>query len=143
MSKEQLLDSIWPEVFVEEKTLSQNIFVLRKTLGMDEEGQQYVETVPKHGYRFRAEVSVLPRGQSEVVKIRRERTEFLFEEEISTVEPLRSAAPATEQAVADAVPATFVQGESKALSAQGAVQSSRHAFLRERGAKRSRSEESR
>lgn len=58
VSKSKLMDAIWPDTFVEEKTLTQNIFTLRKALGRDQTGEHYIETVTKHGYRFRAEVSV-------------------------------------------------------------------------------------
>jgi Tol biopolymer transport system component/DNA-binding winged helix-turn-helix (wHTH) protein len=58
LTKNQLMDAIWPDAFVEEKTLSQNIFTLRRALGLDETGQQYINTIPKHGYRFSGEVKV-------------------------------------------------------------------------------------
>ena len=61
VSKDRLMDMIWPDTFVEEKTLTQNIFTLRKVLGTDKEGRQHIETVPKHGYRFRADVEVVSR----------------------------------------------------------------------------------
>lgn len=61
VGKGRLMDTIWPEIFVEEKTLTQNIFTLRKALGLDPAGQQYIETIPKHGYRFRADVEIVSR----------------------------------------------------------------------------------
>src|SRR5688572_31057325 len=45
VEKDKLLKSIWPETFVEEATLAQNIFTLRKALGGNE-GEQYIQTVP-------------------------------------------------------------------------------------------------
>src|SRR4029079_11545674 len=45
LDKEELLNRIWPDTFVEEITLAQNISILRKALGVDEEGRQYIETV--------------------------------------------------------------------------------------------------
>jgi DNA-binding winged helix-turn-helix (wHTH) protein len=54
--KDELLKSIWPDTFVEEATLAQNIFTLRKALG-GSEGEQYVQTIPKRGYRFVANVT--------------------------------------------------------------------------------------
>ena len=53
LQKETLLQKIWPDTAVEEATLAQNIFTLRKALGWE---QPYIETVPKHGYRFVAPV---------------------------------------------------------------------------------------
>ena len=53
-SKQELMHALWPETFVEEANLSFQISVLRKALG--EDGAGLVETVPKHGYRFSADV---------------------------------------------------------------------------------------
>src|SRR5262249_27554125 len=47
---------VWPDAFVEEATLAQNIFTLRKHLRDDRETAQYIDTVPKKGYRFVAQV---------------------------------------------------------------------------------------
>src|ERR1051326_1004484 len=51
MGKEQLLRLIWPDTFVEEGNLSKHIFFLRKALE-DHNGTEYIETIPKRGYRF-------------------------------------------------------------------------------------------
>ena len=56
VSKEELLRSVWPDTFVEESNLAQNISVLRKALGTAPGGQPYIETVAKRGYRFIPEV---------------------------------------------------------------------------------------
>jgi len=56
LGKEELLGRLWPDTVVEESNLSQNIYLLRKVLGMDASGRAYIETVPKRGYRFTAEV---------------------------------------------------------------------------------------
>jgi len=53
VSKEELLKRVWPDTFVEEGSLSQNISILRKTLG-EHGDSQYIETVSKRGYRFAA-----------------------------------------------------------------------------------------
>jgi len=58
VSKEKLLRTLWPDVIVEENNLSQHISTLRKTLGEDGQGNGYIETIPKRGYRFAAEVTV-------------------------------------------------------------------------------------
>jgi DNA-binding winged helix-turn-helix (wHTH) protein/TolB-like protein/cytochrome c-type biogenesis protein CcmH/NrfG len=56
ITKDELLQRVWPDAFVEEATLAQNVFTLRKQLCDDREGAIYIETVPKRGYRFVAEV---------------------------------------------------------------------------------------
>ena len=55
LSKSELMDSLWPGAFVEEANLPFQISSLRRALG--EDGAQWVETVPKHGYRFTAKVT--------------------------------------------------------------------------------------
>jgi TolB-like protein/DNA-binding winged helix-turn-helix (wHTH) protein/Flp pilus assembly protein TadD len=52
VEKAELMSRIWPNTFVEEATLAQNIFTLRKVLGDSPEDHQYIETVPRRGYRF-------------------------------------------------------------------------------------------
>jgi DNA-binding winged helix-turn-helix (wHTH) protein/tetratricopeptide (TPR) repeat protein len=56
VSKQELLQAIWPDTIVEENNLNHNISVLRKALGDKATGQQYIETVPRVGYRFVAPV---------------------------------------------------------------------------------------
>ena len=56
LGKEELMKKVWPDSFVEENNLAQNISVLRKILGREGGGQKYIETVPKRGYRFVADV---------------------------------------------------------------------------------------
>jgi DNA-binding winged helix-turn-helix (wHTH) protein/pimeloyl-ACP methyl ester carboxylesterase len=54
VTKQELLDAVWPETTVEENNLNHNVSVLRKALGEKATGQQYIETVPRVGYRFAA-----------------------------------------------------------------------------------------
>jgi DNA-binding winged helix-turn-helix (wHTH) protein/pimeloyl-ACP methyl ester carboxylesterase len=56
VTKQELLDTVWPETAVEENNLNHNVSVLRKALGEGATGQQYIETVPRVGYRFVAPV---------------------------------------------------------------------------------------
>ena len=57
VNKDELIKRVWPEAFVEEGNLNKNIFVLRKLLGQWDGGREYIETVPKRGYRFVAPVN--------------------------------------------------------------------------------------
>jgi DNA-binding winged helix-turn-helix (wHTH) protein/tetratricopeptide (TPR) repeat protein len=52
LEKKEIMDQIWPDSFVEEATLAQNIFTIRKALGENIRGTQYIETIPRRGYRF-------------------------------------------------------------------------------------------
>jgi len=56
VDKGELMKVVWPDSFVEEANLSQTIFVLRKTLGDDDNGRPFIDTVPRRGYRFAAPV---------------------------------------------------------------------------------------
>ena len=56
VTKQELLDIVWPGTTVEENNLNHNVSVLRKALGEKATGQQYIETVPRVGYRFAAPV---------------------------------------------------------------------------------------
>jgi DNA-binding winged helix-turn-helix (wHTH) protein/tetratricopeptide (TPR) repeat protein len=57
LRKEELMRALWPRTFVEESNLTQNIYTLRKVLGQDaSERVRYIETIPKRGYRFVADV---------------------------------------------------------------------------------------
>lgn len=59
LTKEELLARIWPDSKVEETTLAQNVSTLRKALGSN--GAQFIQTIPKRGYRFTAQVISLPK----------------------------------------------------------------------------------
>ncbi len=56
VEKEELMQALWPQSFVEESNLTQNIFVLRKILGDDRNGHSFIQTVPRRGYKFIAQV---------------------------------------------------------------------------------------
>jgi DNA-binding winged helix-turn-helix (wHTH) protein/TolB-like protein/Tfp pilus assembly protein PilF len=64
VEKQDLRNSVWDGAFVEDGNICVAISMLRKALSVDENGQQYIETVPKHGYRFVAEVRLVTRGDS-------------------------------------------------------------------------------
>ena len=65
VQKDELMERVWPDSFVEEGNLSVNIFALRKALGDDGNKNLYVKTVPKRGYRFVADVRQVGNGNGE------------------------------------------------------------------------------
>jgi TolB-like protein/Flp pilus assembly protein TadD len=71
VTKETLLEKVWPDTFVEEANVSINIATLRKILGESAGGQSYIETVRKRGYRFVANVLELE-GESALNVLRHE-----------------------------------------------------------------------
>ena len=56
IEKEELMRRLWPDTFVEEANLTHHIWTLRKALGDTGNGQRYIQTVPRRGYRFVADV---------------------------------------------------------------------------------------
>ena len=62
VEKEWLMREIWPDTSVEEGNLTTNIYTLRKALGEGANGPQYIQTVPRRGYRFVAEVREVAGG---------------------------------------------------------------------------------
>jgi len=57
--KDDLLKAVWPDTFVEESNLAQNIFVLRKALGDSVGANRYIVTIPGRGYRFAEKVQLV------------------------------------------------------------------------------------
>lgn len=68
VTKEELMETVWAESFVEEANLARLVHKIRKTLGEDENGNKFIETVPTKGYRFVADVE-------QVVATAREKSE--------------------------------------------------------------------
>src|SRR5260221_10034986 len=56
MERESLIKALWPDTIVEEANLNVHISALRKALAERKEGTHYIETLPRHGYRFTAPV---------------------------------------------------------------------------------------
>jgi DNA-binding winged helix-turn-helix (wHTH) protein/TolB-like protein/Tfp pilus assembly protein PilF len=56
LSKEELMQTLWPDSFVEESNLTQQVSMIRKALGESANDPRYIVTVPGCGYRFNAEI---------------------------------------------------------------------------------------
>jgi DNA-binding winged helix-turn-helix (wHTH) protein/TolB-like protein len=80
MSKDELMERIWPSSYVEEANLAQNISTLRKALGESADGSKFIETLPKRGYRF-------------ITPVRKVRLEPDAEEVVPLLETSASPAP--------------------------------------------------
>jgi DNA-binding winged helix-turn-helix (wHTH) protein/Tfp pilus assembly protein PilF len=81
VEKGALMESIWPDTFVDENTLTRNISTLRKALDQDGNGHQYIETVPKLGYRFVTDVREIRDQSAYVVLGKSVRSHIVIEEE--------------------------------------------------------------
>ena len=78
LEKEELMKEVWPDSFVEENNLAQNISTLRKVLGP--EGAKFIETIPKRGYRFSANVTETEDEAPDLIVRERTRSRIVIEE---------------------------------------------------------------
>ncbi len=66
VTKDELMQALWPRGFVDESNLTKHIWLIRKALGDAGHGTRCIETVPKRGYRFVASVSRVARANAVV-----------------------------------------------------------------------------
>jgi DNA-binding winged helix-turn-helix (wHTH) protein/TolB-like protein/Flp pilus assembly protein TadD len=71
VAKEELAQALWPDTFVEEANLNNHLWRLRRALGQSRNGQEYIETIPKRGFRFVA--GVRPASEPDEVRIEHHR----------------------------------------------------------------------
>lgn len=83
VDKAELYQATWPDTLVEEGNLAHNISILRKALGGGKTDEQYIETVPKRGYRFVADVSIETGLSLEAVDQRTEAVAERLEQQIN------------------------------------------------------------
>ena len=85
VSKDHLMKTLWPDSFVEESNLSQNIFVLRKALGDSTQEKRYILTVPGQGYQFTEmvrEVGKLTEGEVALIVQTRSLSQVMVEKHV-------------------------------------------------------------
>ena len=109
MTKDELMEAVWPGQFIEEGNLNRQISTLRRVLGDTSDEPQYVQTVPKVGYRFVANVREIVhpsagiverelRDQSSDVVIERRTVARIVTEEDEEARDIRDLAPGSEPA---------------------------------------------
>jgi DNA-binding winged helix-turn-helix (wHTH) protein/TolB-like protein/Flp pilus assembly protein TadD len=101
VEKEELMKALWPDTFVEEANLAHHVWRLRKVLEESKNGERYIETIPKRGYRFIAPVVELdkfdPHLQVEkhtITRLVAERETFQEDEAVVVSESRRGLLPA-------------------------------------------------
>ena len=88
IEKDELMSAVWPEQYVEEGNLNKTVSLLRLALGESVDGVRYIETVPKRGYRFAADVrKVGDNGDPEVVVETHTRASLVVEDETDESAP--------------------------------------------------------
>lgn len=65
IEKDEIIQKVWQDTFVEEGSLTRNISTLRKVLGEEPGANRYIETIPRRGYRFVAKVKSISDGNEE------------------------------------------------------------------------------
>ena len=84
LTKKELMQQVWPDSFVEENNLAQNISILRKALGASKQSELYIQTVPKRGYRFLADVHATSGEEETLIVHERTRARIVVEHIPST-----------------------------------------------------------
>jgi DNA-binding winged helix-turn-helix (wHTH) protein/TolB-like protein/Flp pilus assembly protein TadD len=87
VEKDRLMKEVWPDTFVEEGNLTQNISVLRKAIGNSHNGNQYIQTIPRRGYRFVGEVRVALSDSEDLLIEEHLRARIVFSETEDEVIP--------------------------------------------------------
>ena len=85
LEKDDLIQKVWPDTFVEESNLSVHIFTLRKALGQGADTDTYIETIPRVGFRFKAEVERINLNDADLIVERRTRSLVTIKETESIV----------------------------------------------------------
>ncbi|MEO7674937.1 MAG: winged helix-turn-helix domain-containing protein [Pyrinomonadaceae bacterium] len=85
ITKDEILDRVWADSFVEESNLSRHIYLLRKTLKEYGESEDLIQTVPRRGYRFTGQVR--ESVNTDVVIEKHTSTRTLIEVQDDTAEP--------------------------------------------------------
>lgn len=95
LSKEEMMAAVWHDSFVEESNLAKQISKLRKVLNTN--GVQFIETLPKHGYRFSADLKKVVKTIDEPVILERQTIKRLTVSVDEAIEPDRPTLPAAKR----------------------------------------------
>ncbi len=112
LSKDELMKQIWPDSFVEEANLSHHIFALRKALGEEKNGAKFIETIPRRGYRFVANVNEVQDEMGDILVTEHTRSHIIIEEE------QEFPAPATLVKTTEVIPQGRLGGEGEEINSK-------------------------
>ncbi|HEY0384524.1 MAG TPA: transcriptional regulator, partial [Pyrinomonadaceae bacterium] len=87
LDKNELMQAVWPDQFVEENNLTQNVSMLRKALGEQRSEHRYIVTIPGRGYRFVASVREVCDAQEQEQEEKEEQEQVTAVESAVEVEP--------------------------------------------------------
>lgn len=92
VEKDEFMKALWPNSFVEEANLAQNVSTLRRALGESPNEHRYIVTMPERGYRFVGTVTEPPEDLGEIIVERHTRSQVTIEadESVSGVEGVKT-----------------------------------------------------
>ena len=93
VKKDDLIKQVWPDSFVDENNLNQYISLLRKKLGGEGQGESFIKTVPRWGYRFVADVQERRDEETELMLRRKTSPEIVIKEAQVVAETTESSKP--------------------------------------------------
>src|SRR6266436_7560609 len=117
LEREALMQAVWADTFVEDANLTVAISHLRKALGQNGETAEYIETVPRVGYRFVADVREVSEKTAPLVVEKHTLSRTVIEEELIHDEPhaeAKTQAIVVQPAIARRLP-VFVRRHVTAL----------------------------
>jgi TolB-like protein/DNA-binding winged helix-turn-helix (wHTH) protein len=110
VEKDALMNQVWADSFVEEGNLKVTVSMLRKVLEEDAGERQYIETVPRRGYRFIAQVTEISDQRPELILIERTHAQVLIEEEEERTSKEEGQFSISAHKVTNALSAPFTSG---------------------------------
>ena len=121
VEKEELMQTVWADAFVEDANLSRAIHTLRRSLGENQNGNKFIATVAKKGYRFVADVKLDGKSESKsAIAAENGSSAYVWPDELEVVH----AEPGTENAaspVANRKPSTLIVFACLALILAGSL----------------------
>src|SRR5215204_1715644 len=107
LEKDELMDKIWTDSFVEESNLTFNIRQLRVVLGDDAHDPKYIKTVRRHGYRFIADVRQISEENDRAVSTATDES-AAFQTAETVLQTIPVAAPKTKKTFSLLLPAVII-----------------------------------
>src|SRR5215470_11714612 len=140
LSKDEILEAIWPGQILEESNLTVNISAVRRALGEKASQPRYLVTIPGHGYRFVANVREAEDGVERVVIATQTISEITIEQDTDNADEKSLAAPAAMKQLGGSPSLSFFGNKTVLISACAAlavVAILTYLWLRSRSAKES------
>src|SRR5947208_8417300 len=81
LTKDELMHRVWPDSYVEEANLSHHIHKLREALGEKTNGDKYIETLTRRGYRFVARITEVRDANADLILAEHSRAHLVVEED--------------------------------------------------------------